>query len=79
MADCSCDYCNKTEDCKYAYQELSCEKERIDKMSSITAEDLKVITISFKKILNTLEKYGLEDEDFYRMTKNAVREITEWF
>jgi uncharacterized tellurite resistance protein B-like protein len=75
MADCSCDYCNTNETCEYAYQELNCEKSKVDKIKAIPKEEMETILNSFNNILQALEKFELEDEDFYCFTRSALHNL----
>jgi uncharacterized tellurite resistance protein B-like protein len=54
---------------------LSCEKVKVDKIKAIPKEEMEIIINSFNNILQVLEKFELEDEDFYSFTKSALQNL----
>jgi hypothetical protein len=76
MADCSCDYCNETETCEYAWQESNCEKAVHDKVAKI--KDIQNIIQCYKTILTILENNELEDESFYVYAKSSLQMLESY-
>jgi hypothetical protein len=65
MADYDCEWCEKTETCKFAYQSTDCEQDKYDKVAKIPKEKQEEIATFKYDLLKLLREYDLEDEDFY--------------
>lgn len=75
MTDHSCDYCDKTGTCEYAWKETYCEKAIFDKVKNMEKIDLDSLRTYYEEVLEILRSNKLDEEDFYCMTKNAWENI----